>query len=125
APRGVGKTWLALLMSRALSEGGKLGDWHTREHVRVLYVDGEMPPDLMRDRDKGLSHEADDVEFLNHEILFERTGRVINITRPEVQQAITERCVATDVKVLILDNLSTLATGMKENDADAWELVNN
>src|SRR5207302_2651011 len=74
---------------------------------------------------KGLSHEADDVEFLNHEILFERTGKVINITRPEVQQAITERCVATDVKVLILDNLSTLATGMKENDADAWELVNN
>ncbi len=125
APRGVGKTWFALLIARALSEGGKLGDWHAHERVRVLYVDGEMPPDLMRDRDKGLSHEADDVEFLNHEILFERTGRVINITRPEVQQAITERCVATGVKVLILDNLSTLAIGMKENDADAWELVNN
>jgi hypothetical protein len=28
------------------------------------------------------------------------------------------------VKVLILDNLSTLASGMKENDADSWELVN-
>jgi putative DNA primase/helicase len=44
---------------------------------------------------------------------------------PEVQSAITKRCVATGTKVLILDNLSTLASGMKENDADSWELVNN
>jgi putative DNA primase/helicase len=29
------------------------------------------------------------------------------------------------VKVLILDNLSTLASGMRENEADSWELVNN
>jgi putative DNA primase/helicase len=28
------------------------------------------------------------------------------------------------VKVLILDNLSTLASGMRENEADSWELVN-
>ena len=42
-----------------------------------------------------------------------------------MQQAVTERCIATGVKVLILDNLSTLASGMKENEADAWELVNN
>jgi putative DNA primase/helicase len=28
------------------------------------------------------------------------------------------------VKVLLLDNLSTLASGMKENEADSWELVN-
>src|SRR4030095_3199098 len=31
----------------------------------------------------------------------------------------------TRSKVLILDNLSTLASGMKENEADSWELVNN
>jgi hypothetical protein len=42
-----------------------------------------------------------------------------------VQQAITELCVNTGVKVLILDNLSTLASGMRENEADSWELVNN
>jgi putative DNA primase/helicase len=28
------------------------------------------------------------------------------------------------VKVLFLDNLSTLATGIRENEADSWELVN-
>lgn len=52
--RGVGKTWLALLIAKALAQGGSVGEWRTRERVKVLYIDGEMPADLMRDRDKGL-----------------------------------------------------------------------
>jgi AAA domain len=123
--RGVGKTWLALAIAQALSTGGKLGDWHARAPVNVLYVDGEMPPDLMRDRCAGLLASNTNLEFLNHEILFERTGKVLNVANQEVQQAITQRCIRTGVKVLILDNLSTLASGMKENEADSWELVNN
>jgi RecA-family ATPase len=53
--RGVGKTWLAMAIAHALSKGGKLGDWQAPEPVKVLYVDGEMPADLMRDRSKGLT----------------------------------------------------------------------
>jgi putative DNA primase/helicase len=124
--RGVGKTWFALGMAQALSGGGKLGDWQAHESVKVLYVDGEMPPDLIRDRCAGLEDSnTGKLEFLNHEILFERSGKVLNITKPEVQQAITQRCVNTGAKVLILDNLSTLASGMRENEADSRELVNN
>jgi RecA-family ATPase len=124
--RGVGKTWLSLAIAQALSAAGKLGEWQAHESAKVLYVDGEMPPDLIRDRCEGLQGSASaNLEFLNHEILFERTGKVLNITKPEVQQAITQRCVNTGSKVLILDNLSTLASGMRENEADSWELVNN
>jgi putative DNA primase/helicase len=124
--RGVGKTWFGVYLAEALSTGGKVGDWQATAPVKVLYIDGEMPPDLMRDRSKGLEGAPNaNLEFLNHEILFDRTGRVLNITRPEVQQAITQRCVDTKVKVLMLDNLSTLASGMRENEADSWELVNN
>jgi putative DNA primase/helicase len=124
--RGVGKTWLALAIAQALSGGGKLGEWQAHDSVKVLYVDGEMPPDLIRDRGEGLNgSNTGKLEFLNHEILFERTGKVLNITKPEVQQAIMQRCVNTGSKVLILDNLSTLASGMRENEADSWELVNN
>jgi hypothetical protein len=79
----------------------------------------------MRSRCEGLDGIDGQLEFLNHEILFERTGKVLNITNREIQDAITERCLASGVKVLILDNLSTLASGMKENEADSWELVNN
>jgi len=117
--RGTGKTWLALAMAQALSTGGKLGDWKAPAPVKVLYVDGEMPPDLMRDRCEGLEASSDNLQFLNHEILFERTGKVLNIADPEAQRAITARCMNTGVKVVFLDNLSTLASGMKENDADS------
>jgi DnaB-like helicase N terminal domain/AAA domain len=122
--RGTGKTWFALAMAQALSTGGKLGDWKAPAPVKVLYVDGEMPPDLMRDRCEGLAASNDNLLFLNHEILFERTGKVLNIAHTEAQGAITAHCVNTGVNVVILDNLSTLASGMKENEADSWELVN-
>ena len=124
AARGTGKTWLALAIAQALSTGGKLGDWKAPAPVKVLYIDGEMPPDLMRDRCEGLEASNDNLQFLNHEILFERTGKVLNIVDAEVQRAITAHCINTGVKVMILDNLSTLASGMKENEADSWELVN-
>jgi putative DNA primase/helicase len=123
--RGVGKTWFALAIAQALSTGGKLGNWQAPAPVKVLYVDGEMPADLIRARCSGLEANNDHLEFLNHEILFDRTGKALNITDPEVQQAVTDRCVKSGVKVLILDNLSTLASGMKENEADSWEKVNN
>jgi AAA domain/CHC2 zinc finger len=123
--RGVGKTWLALAIAQALSTGGKLGEWQAREAVKVLYVDGEMPPDLMRSRCEGLDASNDNLQFLNHEILFDRSGKVLNVANREIQQAITQRCMASGVKVLILDNLSTLASGMRENEADSWELVNS
>jgi hypothetical protein len=123
--RGVGKTWLALSIARALSEGGAIGPWQAHAAVKVLYVDGEMPADLMRDRDQGLRGSAGEVDFLNHEILFDRTQKVLNITDSEVQQAITGYCLEHGIKVVVLDNLSTLASGMKENDSFAWEQVNN
>jgi hypothetical protein len=124
ASRGVGKTWLALAIAQALSTGGKLGEWQAHEAVKVLYVDGEMPPDLMRVRCEGLQARNDNLSFLNHEVLFDRTGKVLNIANPEIQQAITQRCIAAGVKVLVVDNLSTLASGMRENEADSWEQVN-
>lgn len=122
--RGVGKTWLALAIAQALSTAGKLGDWQAPERVRVLYVDGEMPPDLMRDRVQGLERGNDQLAFLNHLLLFERTGRVLNIANREVQQALTAHCISHKARVLVLDNLSTLASGMKENEADSWEQLN-
>jgi hypothetical protein len=125
AYRGVGKTWLALMMAKALSQAGSVGEWQAHAPTKVLYIDGEMPADLMRARDQGLSQGLGEVEFLNHEILFDRTERVLNITQIDVQQAILNRCIRDKIKVLFLDNLSTLASGMKENDSFAWEQVNN
>jgi putative DNA primase/helicase len=42
-----------------------------------------------------------------------------------VQRVIRELCIKKNIKLLILDNLSCLFSGIKENDADEWEKVLN
>ncbi len=123
ASRGVGKTWLGLLIAKAVATGGRLGEWKAPACAKVLYIDGEMPADLMRDRDRGLG--SGEVEFLNHAILFDRTEKVLNITVRAVQEAILQRCVRDNIRLVMLDNLSTLASGIKENDSFEWECLHN
>jgi putative DNA primase/helicase len=118
--RGVGKTWLAVAMAKTIASGGMLGDWEAHEPVKTLYVDSEMPADLMRQRSIGLGTD-DNFQIINHDILFERTGKILNIASPDIQDAITKHCIKTGVKVLFIDNLSTAAFGLKENEADSWE----
>ena len=47
----------------------------------------------------------------------------MNLTNPAVQAALLENCRQREIEILLLDNLSCLFTGLKENDADAWEVV--
>jgi hypothetical protein len=91
-----------LLIAKALSAGGHVGEWQAPGCAKVLYIDGEMPADLMRDRDCGLG--GGNVEFLNHEILFDRKEKVLNITDPQLQHAILERCIRNGIKLVVLDN---------------------
>ena len=122
--RGVGKTWLAWAIARAIARGEGIGPWQPGAGaVRVCYLDGEMPAELMQDRDKAFGDVSENLTLINHEVLFEKTGLVLNLAKPEVQQAITRWCVEGGFKVLVIDNLSTLASGVKENDADAWEML--
>lgn len=123
-PRGLGKTWLAMHLARQCAEGGQVAHWKAHKPRRVLYVDGEMPLDGIRERDLALAGSpADTMYYLQHEALFHLTGKVLNLTSPSVQGALLESCQRNRVEIVFLDNLSCLFSGIKENDADAWELV--
>lgn len=123
-PRGLGKTWLAMKLARCIAEGVAIGDWTVHKPRRVLYVDGEMPFDGIRERDSVLSSTAEaNISYLHHETLFHSTGRVLNLTNPLAQAALLDKCKREKIEVLFLDNLSCLFSGIKENDADAWEQV--
>lgn len=80
-----------------------------------------MPAELMQERTNGLEAASENLIVLNHEILFDRTGLVLNLASTLTQQAITQYCLEVQAKCLVLDNLSTLVSGVKENDSDAWE----
>lgn len=122
--RGLGKTWLALHMARKCAEGGCVADWKAHKPRRVLYVDGEMPLDGIRERDAALCGAmVEGMFYLQHEALFHLTGKVLNLTHASIQTALLEICQRDVIEIVFLDNLSCLFSGVKENDADAWELI--
>ena len=108
APRGLGKTWLGLIIAKAIAEGSEAGPWKAGAAVPVLYVDGEMPIETIQQRLRGLSVSDHNFLILNHEIFFERTEQVLNLTSPSTQNGLMELCQENKIKVLILDNLSCL-----------------
>ncbi len=123
-PRGLGKTWESLYLARCLAEGRDCGPWKITKPRRVLYVDGEMPLDGLRDRDCGLRKDPTaPLYFLSHDQHFRETGRGLNLAKAEEQAALLKECQARRIEVLFLDNLSCLFSGMRENDADDWEAV--
>lgn len=122
APRGLGKTWFSLGLATAINRGDAFGPWKVHETVPVLYVDGEMPLESLEQRIRGMG--ADEyLSVLNHEALFHKTGAVLNLTSQGSQDAITKLCLEQGFKVLVLDNLSCLFSGIAEDKADAWEAV--
>lgn len=127
-PRGLGKTWMGIFVARRCAEGagsmGALPEWKIRASCRVLYVDGEMSMDEIRERDAALSSgPAPGLYYLQHEALFHLTGRVLNLTEAAAQAAILEKCRRERIDILVLDNISCLFPGLRENGADSWDQV--
>ena len=118
--RGLGKRWLALLIGRALAEGGKCGPWSSPRACRVLYVDGEMSADDLRSRNSSLREKQGELMFLSHQVLFDRTQKALCLSDAAQQAELTKICESWKIDVLILDNVACLFRGIEENSADDW-----
>ena len=122
APRGMGKTYAALSIAHAVASGGPALRWQAPEPRRVLYVDGEMPAGMLQERlgriVRGAAQQPPSDDFLRFlpADLF-RDG-LPNLGDEAGQAAIAN--FAANADLLILDNLSSLARGMRENEADDW-----
>jgi hypothetical protein len=124
APRGVGKTWLAMALPAAISQCNPIGAWQAGEQTcSVLYVDGEMPLELTQYRSRALALGAGDVTYLHHETVFDTLETSLNIARADHREALTVLIVEKGFQCLILDNLSALASGVDENKGNEYEPI--
>lgn len=123
AARGVGKTWFSMHLAKGLAIKEDFGPWKTHHAVRVLYLDGEMPPEDLRDRDIVLGPPTDSLYYVNHEILFQKTGLIMNLADFNFQAGTLQFCLEEGFNVIFFDNLSTLSTGVDENKSLDWELI--
>lgn len=123
-PRGCGKTWLVGAIACYAARGLALSDWEISQEWPVLWLDGEMPLADFKDRVIGLLDvPTDKLSILHHEHFFDLGLGSLNLTNPTTQQAINLLVLERKTRILVIDNLSCLFSGMLENDSDEWEKV--
>lgn len=123
--RGVGKTHVALGITYALASGGAFLDWKAKRPVKTLYIDGEMPGPALKERLARIVASADKeaapgmLRFVTPDL--QPDGIMPNLADQEGQAAIN--AVLGDAEVIVVDNLSCLVRGGKENESDSWQPV--
>jgi AAA domain/Homeodomain-like domain len=124
APRGVGKTQVAVNIGWAVACGQPFLRWYAPKPRPVLHIDGEMPQELLQERAKAMMAPSacepphpDFFRLLSMDR--QELGVSLNLALPEHQAAVEAHLDQVDL--LILDNISTLVNSGRENDADSWD----
>ena len=122
-PRGVGKTYFVTSLAIAAAGGGSVFGWKAPLRTRVLFVDGELPVRVLRDRlsfavvatgaDPG-GH----LDVVPYEL--QPAGFESLATLPG-QRALEQHL--NGVGLLVIDSISTLCRGGEENSAESWENI--
>ena len=125
APRGLGKSWLAISIGLAVARGAPLLRWSAPRQRNVLYVDGEMPLVSLQERLKAISVPfGTDISNDRFRILAaDQIEGGINLSSEDGQRSLEP--LLEDVDLVILDNLSTLASTTSESASDAWVPMQN
>jgi KaiC/GvpD/RAD55 family RecA-like ATPase len=135
---GVGKTMFGLAIAGAIStSNGLLGMASVGGARPVLYVEGELPAADIQIRVNGMFNAIEKkcdpnmfyVSSLQQQLKFNDKGFTPIQTEQgliEIENAIVEIKKRTGkMPVVFIDNISCLASGLKENDADAWSPIIN
>lgn len=123
AGRGIGKTHWALSVAFAVATGGTFLRWTALNARKVLYLDGELPGQVMQKR---LAMHLPDREPLPGYFrtftpdLLDNETLLPDLATARGQDAINSM-IEDDTALVVLDNLSAWArSGGKENDEASW-----
>lgn len=122
-PRGCGKTWLAWSIAMAVASGSELfGKWAAPRPGRVVYVDGELPAGVVRDRMTTAKRGRTGGELADDAIRIIAADMqpegLRSLDSVEGQRDLDPYLEGADL--VVFDNLSSL-TRCRENEADDWE----
>jgi putative DNA primase/helicase len=120
---GSGKTFVALSVAYAVASGGVFLRWKAPEPRRVLLIDGEMPLVTLKERLASIAFSSDKEppapEYIQIIAADHQDLGIPDLSTKEGVAAIEEH-IADGVDLVILDNLSTLCRGGKENESESW-----
>jgi len=135
AKAGVGKSWfvhsIAVALTRKDFEGKRVGPWPVEKPCGVMLIDGELPASDLRQRmmllEKvyGPASEKRPLNIITAEMAALKFRSSINLGEEGIRSAITDALLSNDIKVLMLDNLSSLTQGVPENSKKAYDPINS
>lgn len=118
--RGLGKTFFVIGVSVAVTSGGSFLKWKSNKPCGVLHLDGEMPAVTLQERYSQF--------IVNND---RETTAPLRIITPDLQElgmpdlSTSEGQEALEphlegISLAIVDNISTLCKGGRENEAESW-----
>lgn len=126
AARGRGKTRFSMGLASAIAAGDPYLSWDSPEGPSgVLYVDGEMPTLLLKDIAKKMNPDGlNNLWFLPSEYVYAKTDKELRLTTEGGRNLVDDIIKAkSDIKFLVLDNISCLFPGIREDKKEDWEPV--
>ncbi|GJD51765.1 hypothetical protein OPKNFCMD_4523 [Methylobacterium crusticola] len=125
APRGCGKTHVALEVAYAAATGGSFLKWQAPQPRSVLIIDGEMPGATLQERLARIETSAQisrsgvkQLRILASDL---HPDGLPDLSSTEDQSRYT--AALGDAELIIVDNLSTLCRSGRENEAESWLAV--
>jgi hypothetical protein len=131
---GIGKTLLGLAMAIGMALGLGFLHWRSSRPACVVYIDGEMPRELLIARIEDAARQADRPDLLDNlmvfsmedaEMIAERwptLGMFMPLNTDAGQEFIKRLCAALKPDVVIFDNVQALLEGVQKEE-ETWTAV--
>ena len=119
--RGVGKTFVSLNIAYTVACGGSFLRWSAPQPAGVLYIDGEMPANVIQKR---LAEIVSKAELEPKKPFLYMSPDMQEQVMPDlgtiVGQEAVNKYLTDDIELVVVDNISSLSRYGKENDAQSW-----
>jgi hypothetical protein len=125
--RGAGKSFLGHGIADAISKGKSFGPWECRLSAPILLIDGEMSVNDLQERFEmlGLNQAGLSPIYLYSDALANQSGIArAHLVNEAWREKVKSIIMARHIKILILDNLASLAYGLDENVKKDWDPIN-
>ena len=125
--RGKGKSILILSILDALTWAQKqFGPWQIKESVNCLYLDGEMVASDIIERLQGfgIKNRKSKLFIYNNEFANLAGLPNANLLNKQWREQIRRFLIKNDIKLWVVDNLSSLASGIDENTKHEFDPIN-
>ncbi len=124
--RGTGKTWFGISIVNSATSAEPLGPWEVDTPVPALHVDGELPAQDVQDRFNQLATHGRQEPLYIYSEAYARTLGIprANLLNHNWREALKGFLIKKGIKLLGLDNISSLAPGIDENSKKDWDPIN-